>query len=379
MRISIGLSVLLNRNFSGIGKYTFYITKHLLIQLYTLKNIHFEGLIFFKRVKIERFLEKLQKNLEGKGGKYLLKYARRESILRKYLLYSLRYSTRFIKTNLYLEPNFVPLSYSAEKIISFVHDLSFFYPAFHPLYRVENMSYGFMKKTAKSDIILVPSNFIKDEICNKFPWLEEKIRVIYHGIDHSIFKPFHSQNIEKRYILFVGNIEPRKNVINLLKAYSFLPDTYKKNHPLIIVSRDGWKNEEVFRFISENNLWNSVFIRNDIHTDEELANMYRKALLLVYPSLYEGFGFPPLEAMACGCPVLVSNKGSLPEVCDKYAIYVNPYDINDIFEKLKFALEYPNILEELSKQAVNYVRKFSWEKSAQEHLKLFLELLNYLL
>ncbi len=375
MKVSIGLSVLLNRNFSGVGKYTFYLSKYLIKHSYNIEEIEIEGLIFFKRIHIKSFLEQVN-NKKGtdKINEYLLKTVKTNRTFRKFLSAVLETASKFVQTDIYLEPNFVPLSYNAKKTISFVHDLSFFNPNFHPFYRIERVSYGFIQKTSKSDIILVPSNFIKYEISDKFPWLEHKIKVIYHGIDHTIFKPNGSNNTEKRYILFVGNIEPRKNLTNLLKAYSLLPADYRNSYPLVIISRNGWRNEEVFRFISENKLWNNIIIRNDIYSDEELANLYRNALFLIYPSIYEGFGFPPLEAMSCGCPVIVSNKASLPEICGKNALYVDPFNVDDIFDKLIYAIENPNVLENLAKRALNHVKRFSWDRAAKEHLKLFLKL-----
>lgn len=373
MKIGINLSVLLDRNFSGVGKYTFYIAKHLYEFSNVLEDIHVEGLIFSKKVNIENFLTHLSKENDKSflGIKNKIKQIVQESYLLRSLLFNLvDLSTSFIKMDTYLEPNFIPFSYKSKKVVCFVHDLSFFNPGFHPKYRVERFSYGFIKKTLKSDLIIVPSNFIKNEITEKFPWIKDKIKVIYHGIDHSIFYPAQNKQMDRKFIMYVGNIEPRKNLLGLLQAYASLPKDYKESFPLVIVSRKGWKQEKILEFIKKRNLFKYIIVKNNVKNDIELAELYRKAYFLIYPSFYEGFGFPPLEAMACGCPVIVSNKGSLPEVCGDNAIYIDPYNVEDITEKIIMAIENPEKLREISQRALKHARKFSWKKSAEEHLKI---------
>ena len=377
MKIGINLSVLLDRNFSGVGKYTFYIAKYLNELSYEEKGIYVEGLILFKKVDIKDFLNSFDEinTYQKKSVKEKVKeLLQRKNFLREMLFRLIDFSTNFINVDTYLEPNFVPFNYKAKRIACFVHDLSFFNPHFHPQYRVERFSYGFIKKTLNSDLIIVPSNFIKNEIIEKFPWVRDKVRVIYHGIDHDVFYPAKDKQIDRKFILFVGNLEPRKNLLGLLKAYSSLPREYKESFPLVIVSRKGWKQKVIFNFIQKSNLWKYIIIKNNIDNDIKLAELYRKAYFLIYPSFYEGFGFPPLEAMACGCPVIVSNKASLPEVCGDNAIYIDPYSIEDITEKMIMAIEKPEELEVLSRNASNYVKKFTWHKSAKEHLEALINM-----
>jgi len=161
-----------------------------------------------------------------------------------------------------------------------------------------------------------------------------RIVTIHYGYNHALFHAHKKAEEEKasllgNYILFVGSIEPKKNLLGLLKAYLLLSNYMKKDFQLLLTGYKGWRNQEIVERMDQ--------LKGRVHylgylNNEELATLYRGASCLVFTSFYEGFGLPPLEAMACGCPVIVFNVASLPEVCGDAAYYMDPYDVESIAE-----------------------------------------------
>jgi len=141
-----------------------------------------------------------------------------------------------------------------------------------------------------------------------------------------------------------------------------------EEYSLLLVGFNGWNNEEIMNLINKNKRYVKYLGYVSI---EKLVELYNKTSLFVYPSLYEGFGFPPLEALACGAPVMCSNVLSLPEVCGEYAFYCNPFEVDDIAFMLKKLLEDKNLREEKIKDGLNYVKRFNWDKTAKKHLEIF--------
>jgi glycosyltransferase involved in cell wall biosynthesis len=200
--------------------------------------------------------------------------------------------------------------------------------------------------------------------------------VIYHGINHSIFKIYDDLKLPfelpKKFIFSVGSIEPRKNLLGLLRAYNDLSEQTRFEYKLVLAGFKGWENKEIMELITKN--------KQNIHylgfiDDSELAKVYNLASLFVFPSFYEGFGLPPLEAMACGTPVVSSNLTSMPEVCQDAAIYCDPYDIVDIKQKIELVLGDETIQKELINKGLKRASEFSWQKSAQSHLAVFKEVI----
>jgi glycosyltransferase involved in cell wall biosynthesis len=279
--------------------------------------------------------------------------------------------------DLYFEPNFIPFDIRAEKTVTTVYDFSFYlHPEWHPKERVDYYSKNFFKRIKKSDIIITISEYIAREALEILKFKGGKIVTIHPGCNE-VFTAVENEKIRikptENYILFVGSLEPRKNVVNLLKAYLLLPEYIRKEFKLLLVGFKGWENKEIAELI--NKLKGTVNYLGYVNS-EELANLYRGASCFIYPSLYEGFGLPPLEAMACGCPVVVSHVTSLPEVCGDAAYYVDPYNVESIAEGMYKVLIDEVMRQNLTKKGLERAKLFSWEKSAKEHLKVFAEVLN---
>jgi glycosyltransferase involved in cell wall biosynthesis len=183
-----------------------------------------------------------------------------------------------------------------------------------------------------------------------------------------------AQKIPEKFILFVGSIEPRKNLTNALKAYNSLPEAFKKECKFVLAGFSGWKNAEVMDMIRRERD-NIVYL--GYLSDLELAYLYNLASVFIYASLYEGFGIPPLEAMACGTPVIVSRSSSLPEVCGDAAYFVDPLAVDSISEGMYKVFSDSSMKETLVRSGIARAQSFSWDLSARSHLALFSEVLHH--
>ena len=324
-----------------------------------------------------------RKTLHSRGDNGLFHPAK-EAVRRIPFLFSLARSLRnglsrlqsLRKFDIYFEPNLIPLDIKAERTVTTIHDFSVhLHPEWHRKENVEYFSGNFFKRIGRSDVIVTDSRYIAGEALEILEG-NPKIVPIHLGYDSRIFRsvPGGEAKAEsaRSYILFVGSIEPRKNLVGLLKAYSLLPAATRKEYRLVLAGFSGWKNEQVFRLLDR--LKSDVEYKGFVD-DETLAGLYRNAACFAYPSFYEGFGLPPLEAMACGCPVVVSKVASLPEVCGDAAHYVDPHDVEGIAEGLNRVLTDSALRQSLMQKGFERARLFSWEKSAREYLKVFEEVL----
>ena len=237
----------------------------------------------------------------------------------------------------------------------------------------------------KSDLVLTDSRSSKSEINKLLKIPIEKIRVIYLGIDHDKFKPrsienndrkelLSRMNISDRFIMYVGGTDLNKNLDRLFSAFSKLPKSILDSYQLVMVG-GGLKHEEsnYKKNIRTLGIEDKVLFPGYVG-DEELAMLYNLCDLFVFPSIHEGFGLPPLEAMACGAAVIASNKSSLPEIVGDEDALFNPYDDNDIAEKIEQTLTDSEFRNRLKIHGIQQAWKFSWGDSAELLLKLFEEI-----
>lgn len=264
------------------------------------------------------------------------------------------------------------------KAIITIHDLV--YRKFPDLVerRVVRWARQVQKNVARADAIVVVSEHTKRDVVEQFSVPEWKVHVIY-PILSSIFTNAVSEKDEEilrrydllqPYILFVATIEPRKNLGQLLEAYSRLAPSVKKLVPLVVVGRRGWKSEDVVKAVRVLEAKREVRWFQCI-PDDELAAFYRHALVVVYPSLYEGFGYPVAEALACGAPVITSNVASLPEIAGQAALLIEPTDMNALVEALMMLINDETRRAELRRLGPEQVRRFSRERSAASMLSLY--------
>lgn len=248
------------------------------------------------------------------------------------------------------------------------------------LYQLRSWTAYSVKHAAK---VLTISNSSKDDIINAYNVSPEKVVTVYPGIKETVnLEPqIYGMNqlqakyhLSGNYILFVGTLQPRKNISRLIEAFSRIKkhEAGIKDLELVIIGKRGWLYEEILAAPEKFGVKNSVKFLQGV-TDEELAVFYKHALCYVLPSLYEGFGLPILEAMKHGCPVITSNVSSLPEAGGNAALYVDPENIGDIAEKIAKLISDKSLREELVEKGKKQVAKFSWDKAARETLEVLQE------
>ena len=280
--------------------------------------------------------------------------------------------TRGIKPSLYHETNYVPFYFEYGPTIITVCDLSFVrHPEWHPSDRVKYFEKYCLKKVSQMEAVITISAFSKDEMLNLLNVDRAKIYVTPLGVGRS-FMPNgkRMQGLPDQYILFLGNLEPRKNLQSLLTAYRSLPRNLRDRYPLVIAGAKAWPTNKLGKaFCSPQKDEKIVF--TGYVPQVLLPDLYRGASLFVYPSLYEGFGLPVIEAMACGVPVLASNTTSLPEVVGDAGMLVNPYNVDELREGMIKLLEDEKMRIEMSDRGLERAKLFSWEKCAKETLAVY--------
>ena len=252
----------------------------------------------------------------------------------------------------------------AKKRIVTIHDVCHLAMShFFPKWKRVMASCLLKQAVRRSDLVLTVSEFSKKEIATYLKVAENKIQVFSNGVEKKNIEGAYSLQdlgVEKPFILYVGNSKPHKNVDRLLKAFFYLPSYYT----LILVSPEKKKSS----------LQNHPRVKRLYQiSEEELCFLYKTAELLIHPSLYEGFGLTPLEAMSFGCPVVTSFAASLPEVCGEAAYYVDPYDEKAIYKGMKKVLEDQELRKLLIEEGYKQGKKFSWDKTAKRLIDLFIQ------
>ncbi len=265
-----------------------------------------------------------------------------------------------------------------------VMDLSYLYfPQMFKARDLMQLKHWTSYSVKKAKKVLTISKSSKFDIIKEYKIPEEKVIVVYPGIKPSAYPRPHVCNmntikakfgISKNFILFVGTLQPRKNISRLIESFSKVLRDEKVPHDLqlVIVGKKGWLYEEILKKPKELDIEEKVKFL-DFVSDDELIALYQQAICFILPSLYEGFGLPVLEAMKHGCPVITSNVSSLPEAGGDAALYVDPLDVNDISEKIRKVVNHPEIRKELKEKSKAQLAKFSWEKTAKETLKVLEE------
>jgi glycosyltransferase involved in cell wall biosynthesis len=226
----------------------------------------------------------------------------------------------------------------------------------------------------KADRAIAVSNATASDIADFFPEAKHKVSVVLVGAsrlpDPQPVEGLEAMGVKKPYVLFVGTLEPRKNLPRLLEAFAALPIDLAGGVKLVIAGTKGWGTDEISQQLARWELGNRVRLVGRVR-DEELATLYRHAICLAMPSLYEGFGSPLVEAMSLGTPVLTSSVSSMPEVAGEAGILVNPLDVRSITEGLARIIGIPPLREDLRAKTRAQAAKFCWDQAAEMTLKVF--------
>ncbi|MBW6516384.1 MAG: glycosyltransferase family 4 protein [Candidatus Cloacimonetes bacterium] len=268
----------------------------------------------------------------------------------------------------------VPYIEGCKKIIT-VHDLRFRrYPGSYTFFRRIYVRHAFQRSLKMVDKIITVSEFTKKEILSFYSFDPNHIIPIHEAVDQTRFKIsfddellLEKTGLKNNYLLTVGHLEPRKNYPLLIKAIEELNRDSAHQMTLVIVGKKNYKYQPTLRAIDKAK--NVKYL--DFVDHETLLSLYKNALLFIFPSIYEGFGFPPLEAAQFGVPSVVSNVSSIPEICGDGALYFDPFSKEDLIRAIKEAIEKRT---ELQKKAIANLERFSWKLTAKKTSELYKEL-----
>lgn len=283
------------------------------------------------------------------------------------------------KINLYHEPAYLAYRFAGPSVVT-VHDLSWIrHPETHPAARLREMN-RFMPKVIKhATHIMVDSDFVRNEVMSYYGVPGDRVTTVLLGVAPE-FQPLDANECSPllaqfglqpgQYLLTVGTLEPRKNLSSVIAAFSQLPDGIRQRFPLVIAGMNGWGMER-FSSSLRHMISNGEVRLLGYVAQSELPAVYSGARLFVYPSLYEGFGLPPLEAMACGVPVIASRRASLPEVIGDAGLLVEPLDVDTIAQQMHALIEDVELHALLSQSGHKRAQGFTWSKFAYETMAVY--------
>lgn len=371
MRIAID-SRMLGREMTGIGRYTQNLIQYLLEA-----DVVNQYILILNR-------DIPQLHLKERDNLKIVKI--NHAPLSLYTLFQLHRIVKKERIDLFHSPFFLAPLWATCPLIITVHDLmGLKFPGFFedksPVAKL--LSRWFVKLFVplvlkKSNKVIAVSKTTKEEIVKHLNISGDKIKVIYPSIESSFRKDLNSQLTEKkrkdlkiseRIILYIGNTRPYKNLPRLIKAFDMFQKEYG-DYQLVIGTGDTRNLESLKGMVRQLELEKKIIFTGALQ-DEDIILLMNSAELFVFPSLWEGFGLPPLEAMACGLPVVASNAGSLPEILGDAALLVNPESQEEIAEGIKQVLTDKDLREELIKKGFARTRLFSWEKTARETLEIY--------
>ncbi len=282
------------------------------------------------------------------------------------------------KIDIVIEPrHFGPFNLPKRiKRVTVIHDLSpLHFPEWHQFVSRKLQQLFLPSILKKADYIITNSDFTANDVITHFPFTANKTKGILLGKEN-FFRPQSNPNVLKKhnisapYLLHTGTIEPRKNLIFLVKAFEALKQQTKHPLQLVLVGKLGWKHAPILEAITNSPFKADIKLLGYVDR-EELPVLYTAATAFVYPSHFEGFGLPLLEAMSCGTPTIVSNRSSLPEIMGSAGLLFPPNNQIILNQKINQLLTDKSLRQSLSEKSLARAAKFNWEKTAKETLKIF--------
>lgn len=291
--------------------------------------------------------------------------------------------TVFGATQVFHATNHLLAHFQRARTVFTLHDLIFLHlPEYHLPYNRWYLRLAMPRFLRAADVIVTPSECSRQDAIRAYGLPASKIKVIYEA-PAPTFQPVAEQasldrvrqkySLPERFILNVGTIEPRKNLSRLLEAWQPLLAEWP-GLKLVLIGKKGWLYDDFFQRLRASGLEDEVIFPGYVE-ENELPSFYHLAQFFVFPSLYEGFGLPPLEAMACGTPVISSNSSSLPEVIGDAGLLVNPTDTAGLHAAMRRLLEEPELRADLSRRSLAQAQKFSWQKAVDELVAVYQALL----
>lgn len=376
MKIGIDCRYILNTKYgelAGVGHYTYYLIKYLLKI-----DKHNEYILFFynKKIKCEEF--------DHQDNVKCVYFPGLENLSKVPFFYRhivIPHILRMYKLDIYHNPvNIIPFFYFRKSIIT-VHDLAIYKnPKWFPEGQFFNTKILMPLSFYKANKIIAVSQNTKDDLKKIFKIKSDKIKVIHEGVEDYSKMNINENKIadkfkfDQTYFLFISTLEPRKNLVRLIEAFAqFINESEDKNYKLVITGKKGWKYEAIFETIEKLNLEQKVVYLGYV-TLEEKVYLLKNAYAFVFPSLYEGFGLPILEAMNLGVPIIASNVASIPEILIDNAILIEPEDTNSIKNALHKIVNQKDLREKIIYKSKGMAQNFTWEACAKKTLALYEDL-----
>tara|TARA_R110002020_G_scaffold367683_1_gene579524 strand:- start:9803 stop:10915 length:1113 start_codon:yes stop_codon:yes gene_type:complete len=364
---------------TGIGRYTLEIARRMS------EFDEIQDMLYYDGVRVRNFIQKpsYRETTSVSFSKKIKNILGRFPFIVNAYKFTNKYmnSMNLSKLNgyVYHGTNFYLPDFGGPKVVT-IHDLSVIsYPEYHPIERINMLSGEIKKSIDAANAIITDSEYVKKEIMTMFGADSNKIHVVplSHGYEYFPRGPDVAENIMnkydikwKKYVLLVGTIEPRKNIEAAIDAFSQLSDAIKANYKLIIVGHKGWSNQGIFQKI-ENATAEGWLRYIGFVEEQDLPCIYSGAQLFVFPSFYEGFGLPVLEAMASGVPVVASNSSSIPEVCGTAAALCDPNDTSGLRDLILRGIQDEEWRREAIKRGLERTTHFSWDKCARETYEIY--------
>lgn len=378
MRVGIDCRTILNPekdDLIGITHYTYQLVKHL-INLEN-KEKH-EYVLFFDKEIAGKNITKFSKPLVKIRYFPFAQYKKFLPIAYSHFL-----TSAFLKRenlDVWHSPTpYLPLSYNEPSIVT-VHDLTIYkFPKLFPPGQFLNVKVIIPNALKIAKKIIAVSQNIKQDLIKIFRIPAEKIEVIYNGINKELFQELpkseiekikNQYNIKKNYILFLGTLEPRKNIERLIEAYELFQKNSTIRYQLIIAGKEGWNVQKIYKKALNSPYKNEIIFTGYI-SPENLNALFSEAKAFVFPSLHEGFGMPVIEAMAKKIPVITSNIESLPEITAGSTILINPNKKEEISEALELILNNQELRIKLIEKGFKRAKEFCWEKCAEKTQKIY--------
>lgn len=360
-------------NRSGIGQYTYEIAK----RVHDQDNLEFCGNLF-------NFLSR-NDNAEALSGIHMpiqISTLFPYGIYRRiWNVFPMSYDSLFqSKADVNVFFNYIVPPRIEGKVITTIHDMTYLrFPETMERRNLKRLKNGIQHSVKRSNRILTDSEFSKREIVELLSVPEHKVSVVSCAPSlTSDVAPFadlkQKYKITHPYVLYVGTIEPRKNLSRLVNAFAQLKERENLPHQLVLAGGKGWENEDIYQTVDKM-FHNGEVIFTGYVTNAEKNALYQNAELFVFPSLYEGFGIPPLEAMTFGCPVVSSNAASLPEVVGDAAELVDPMNVESIADGMWKVLSDDLYRAELVQKGYKQAKKFNWDGSAKKLMQICREVL----
>ena len=363
MRIAVNTRHLLTDRLEGVGIVTDEVMKRI-----TASHPDDQFFYYFDRPFDKRFIHG-----ENVVGKSYPPVTRLPILIRYWLNHPVRKHAVKEKANVFFSPDgFIPLGMGIPKV-SMVHDVAYLRYPEHLQPRIRAFYKKWMPRyLAYTDHIITVSEFSKSELIAGYNIHPDKISVVHNGVTET-YKPLNNEQkrfMRERYakghpfFLYLGAIHPRKNVLTLVRAFEKFKSDHPSDHQLVLAGRASWHTEDVFKSISQSPCKASIHLPGYIPT-AEATMLVGSAEAMIYPSLYEGFGLPLVEAMSCGVPVICSNVSSLPEVAGNAALLFQPHDIIELAHQMMRISREDALRNELIGLGHERTSHFSWDKAAR--------------